>query len=164
MSGSAGRVRSWQLRCPSAELRSCCRLLPCAQGNTSIVPLPAPFPFAWLESIVRLGVNSLLPEVGLDAVIYVGFTRCCLLILLLTAPFDLSVVLWANEDGGNSLNPQTYSDLDVISMGNLRAGSPKLWAHLVSVVLKTVVVLKVVDNVRDEILISCLHEPPRRRA
>lgn len=112
---------------------------------------------------MRLPVNALIGEIGIDAVVSVLFPRACLLVLLWTCVFDLSVVLWANAEGGGHLNQQNYSDMDVLSMGNIPAGSPKFWAHLVSVVLKTVVTLKVVDKVlaRPASLRTC---QSRRRA
>lgn len=109
--------------------------------------MPAPYPFSWLLSVVKVPVSSILEEVGLDATLYVGFVRLGLLILLGTFVFDLSIVLWANAQGDGHLNQQTYTDLDVLSMGNVPARSPKLWVHLISVVIKTSVVLKAIDAV-----------------
>lgn len=83
---------------------------------------------------------------GIDAVAYVAFVRLCLALVLLTLPFDLSVVLWCNVTGGANLSQTTRSDLDPLTMGNVKAGSPRLWAHFGSVVYKTLVCLKLLDR------------------
>ena len=36
---------------------------------------PGRAPFAWLAPVLRVSDDALLPEVGLDAILYVKFTR-----------------------------------------------------------------------------------------
>jgi hypothetical protein len=64
----------------------------------------------------------------------------CLHFIAVTAVFDLSVVLWANISGTQTLT-QTSSDLDRFTMAHVAPQAGSLWVHFVSVVLKTIVVL-----------------------
>jgi hypothetical protein len=58
--------------------------------------------------------------------------------VLVSALFDLSVVLWANVEGTQVI-PQE-SDLDRFTMAHIAPKSPLLLLHLASVILKTGVV------------------------
>lgn len=72
------------------------------------------------------------------------------MLLLFTLPFDLSIVLWCNITGNNHLSQTTRSDIDPLTLGNITRGHPRLWAHFISVVWKTGVCLKLLDNVRSK--------------
>ena len=115
---------------------------------------PGRAPFAWLGPVLRVSDDTLLPEVGLDAILYIKFTRlvrlyalCACTVLtaapqglhavLLSALFDLSVVLWANLEGTQQIAQE--SDLDRFTMAHIAPKSPLLLVHLASVILKTAV-------------------------
>ncbi len=66
--------------------------------------------------------------------------------MLLTALFDLSVVLWANMAGHQEV-PQA-TDMDRFTMSHVEAESALLWVHFASVALKTGVVLVLLYRVR----------------
>jgi hypothetical protein len=90
--------------------------------------------------------ETLLPEVGVDAVLYIKLTRLCLHLLLCTAGFDLAAVLPANVAGGAALGPA--SDIARLTMAHVPDGSAALWVHFVSVLLKTGALLALTYRVR----------------
>lgn len=89
------------------------------------------------------------------AAVYIGTVRLGLRIIMATAWFDLGVVLPLNraltasqpfyysrasvrgDYAYTSKNVAAVSDLDRFSMGNVPPGSPRLWAHTCSCILKT---------------------------
>ena len=71
----------------------------------------------------------------------------CLQLLVCTAVFDLSAVLWANIVGTQVI--PTASDMDRFTIGHVRAESGTLWVHFVSVMLKTAVALLLMYRVRE---------------
>jgi hypothetical protein len=110
--------------------------------------VPSEMLFAWLGPVLRApDDDALLAELGVDSVLYIKLTRLCLHLLLATALFDLTAVLAANVAGAHLVRGPE-SDLGRLTMAHVPPGSPTLWVHFFSVLLKTGVLVALTYRVR----------------
>eukprot|EP00271_Cylindrocystis_brebissonii_P008390 TRINITY_DN22607_c0_g1_i1.p1 TRINITY_DN22607_c0_g1~~TRINITY_DN22607_c0_g1_i1.p1 ORF type:complete len:739 (-),score=125.16 TRINITY_DN22607_c0_g1_i1:392-2608(-) len=91
--------------------------------------------FDALVQTVTTTEDDLAEFAGLDAAVYVRLHTTCLKILLWAMLYCIPVLLPVNHGGGlfsegwsQALN-LTYVDMDELSMSNIPAKSPSLWAH-----------------------------------
>lgn len=96
-------------------------------------------PFAWIKEALSSTEQEVISLSGVDTAVYFVFLSTVLGILVLSSLILLPVLLpvAATDTGGIKLNSTTsnvtFSDLDKLSMGNVKAKSPRLWAFLIGV-------------------------------
>jgi len=113
--------------------------------------VPSRAPLSWLGPLLRTADSSLDAEnFSADALLVLRFKRFALFFLLFTAPFDLSLVMWANVSGTvqvtcvpspahrpkPSHSLQCSGDLERLSMAHVADGSATLWCHFASAIWK----------------------------
>lgn len=135
---------------------------------------PGRWPLSWLWTLYKTSDETLLSEVGLDGMVHIGLVRLGLEVTLMTLWFDLSITMWADITGLDHLDRHKArlptaaacsrdahqvcwassrshaaaqnTDLDVLSIANVKAGDKSLWVHFASVLLKTGVVLRLLKR------------------
>lgn len=109
-----------------------------------------PLSWLWASWATDDTRQEVVNELGLDAAVYMGTARLGLQIVLYLCVFDLAVVLPCNMAGGNdAVRPAGHSNLAVLTIANIEAGSPLLWAHAVSACLRSLLVLLLLDRFSD---------------
>ncbi|GAV76417.1 DUF221 domain-containing protein/RSN1_TM domain-containing protein [Cephalotus follicularis] len=93
-------------------------------------------PFAWIREALSTSEEDVISMSGVDTAAYFVFLSTVLGILVLSGLVLLPVLLpVAATDNGNKSSSDTtsngtFSDLDKLSMGNVEAKAPRLWAFL----------------------------------
>ncbi|KAJ9691099.1 hypothetical protein PVL29_013323 [Vitis rotundifolia] len=96
-------------------------------------------PFAWIREAIFSTEDDVISMSGVDSAVYMVFLSTALgilvlsgivllLVLLPVAATDNNLKLSANSSTSNG----TFNDLDKLSMGNVKANSPRLWAFLIA--------------------------------
>lgn len=106
-----------------------------ADGGGSLIRNP----FAWIREALASSEQDVINMSGVDTSVYFVFLTTVLGILALSGLILLPVLLpVAMTDNNASSNTNattsngTFSDLDKLSMGNVKAKSPRLWAFLIT--------------------------------
>ncbi|KAK3701719.1 hypothetical protein QZH41_018872 [Actinostola sp. cb2023] len=90
--------------------------------------------FGWILPALRATNDDIFNYSGMDALVLIRFLRLCLVMSLIILPYGIVVLLPLHVHGGLDLE-----QLDQLTMSNVKAGSPKVWAHLIAVWVYTVV-------------------------
>jgi hypothetical protein len=109
-----------------------------AAGEEVVTPRPQRTLLSWVLPVLQVTDKALYDVgTGLDSILVLRFKRLCVWLVLLTLPFDMSVVLWANASGTEALSGDT--GLQRLTMSHVSSASSLLWTHWVSCLLKVAV-------------------------
>uniref|UniRef100_A0A2N9G9G5 CSC1/OSCA1-like 7TM region domain-containing protein n=1 Tax=Fagus sylvatica TaxID=28930 RepID=A0A2N9G9G5_FAGSY len=94
-------------------------------------------PFSWIREAMSSTEQDVISISGYDTAVYFVFLSTVLGILVLSGLVLLPVLLpvAATDDNGKSAattSNGTFSDLEKLSMGNVKSKSPRLWAFLLA--------------------------------
>ncbi|KAF7803929.1 CSC1-like protein ERD4 [Senna tora] len=96
-------------------------------------------PFSWIREALSSTEQDVIHMSGVDTAVYFVFLTTVLGILVLSGLILLPVLLPVSvTDNGVKFNATastsngTFNQLDKLSMGNIKAGSPRLWAYLIA--------------------------------
>ncbi|KAK7245626.1 hypothetical protein RIF29_40474 [Crotalaria pallida] len=93
-------------------------------------------PFSWIKEAVSSSERDVIAMSGVDTAVYFVFLSTVLSILVLSGIILLPVLLPVSvtDDGGKkrTTSKGTFNQLDQLSMGNITAQSPRLWAFLIA--------------------------------
>ncbi|XP_065058081.1 uncharacterized protein LOC135685912 isoform X2 [Rhopilema esculentum] len=98
--------------------------------------------FAWVTPAMMINDDDIFNHLGLDALIYLRFLRLLLKAAIFTLPYGIFILIPLNVNGGMKLK----EGLDKISMSNVKLESPKLWAHLLAVLIYSLVFLYIMKK------------------
>ncbi|PRQ29543.1 putative calcium-dependent channel, 7TM region phosphate [Rosa chinensis] len=96
-------------------------------------------PFAWIKEALTSTEQEVIAISGVDTAVYFVFLSTVLGILVLSSLILLPMLLPVSvtDTGDTTTNTTTshgtFSDLDKLSIGNVQAKSPRLWAFLLGV-------------------------------
>ncbi|KAJ1800138.1 phosphate metabolism protein 7 [Coemansia sp. RSA 2399] len=82
--------------------------------------------FSWIPAALRVADHEIIKRVGLDTYMFLRTIRMMFLMFLVLSVLTASTVLPVNIRG-----TQGQKGLNALSMGNVDAGSPWLWVHVV---------------------------------
>ncbi|KAK9706996.1 hypothetical protein RND81_07G166400 [Saponaria officinalis] len=90
-------------------------------------------PFSWIKAALSSTEHDVVSVSGVDTAVYFVFLSTALTVLLLSGILLLPTLLpIAATDTGIRQNG-AFSELDKLSMGNVRQNSPRLWAYMIAV-------------------------------
>ncbi|KAJ1414198.1 Calcium-dependent channel, 7TM region, putative phosphate [Sesbania bispinosa] len=93
-------------------------------------------PFSWIKEALSSSEQDVIAMSGVDTAVYFVFLSTVFGILVLSGIILLPVLLplAVTDDGGKkqTTSKGTFNELDKLSMGNITAKSPRLWAFLIS--------------------------------
>lgn len=97
-------------------------------------------PFTWITEAMSSTEKDILSVSGVDTAVYFVFLATALGILLISGLVLLPILLpvavtdhGKNGRNGKTTSNGTFSDLDKLSMGNIREKSPRLWVFVFAV-------------------------------
>lgn len=97
-------------------------------------------PFTWISEALSSTETDILSVSGVDTAVYFVFLATALGILLISGLVLLPVLLpvaltdhGKSGKNGKTTSNGTFSDLDKLSMGNIREKSPRLWVFVFAV-------------------------------
>ncbi|KAH3761384.1 early responsive to dehydration protein [Pelomyxa schiedti] len=117
--------------------------------RTGLVPPPSSALSLFYNLIIGQPDSAVLREQGLDALLYLSFTKGCLLVSFILSVEAVVTLIPIDIFGGDksqqllssdSTEPPDVNGIDVTSISNVADGSPLLWAHLVSMFVNSAVV------------------------
>ncbi|KAK9088454.1 hypothetical protein Scep_027536 [Stephania cephalantha] len=94
-------------------------------------------PFAWIKEALSSSEADIISLSGVDTAVYFVFLSTALGILVFSGVLLLPLLLPVAATDNNVIahshatSNNTFNDLDKLSMGNVKAKSPRLWAFLV---------------------------------
>ncbi|KYQ90051.1 hypothetical protein DLAC_08637 [Tieghemostelium lacteum] len=115
----------------------CARVIK-ANGEESIVVTS---PLEWIRYTYRFPLESVFESRGIDAYMHLQFLYLCIKFLMIILVFGIGVLLPINYTSYNKdlevVHNVTLNSLDTVSIASVPEGSPRLWAHTLSIPLFT---------------------------
>lgn len=90
--------------------------------------------FGWIIPALRATNDDVFNYSGMDALVLIRFLRMCLIMSVIILPYGIIVLIPLHVHGGLDLEK-----LDQLTLSNVKAGSPKVWAHLIAVYAYTAI-------------------------
>ncbi|GBG63700.1 hypothetical protein CBR_g39011 [Chara braunii] len=115
-------------------------------------------PFEWLRELFNASEDDLLDSAGLDAVVYIRFFQTGLWILLGSLVYGVLLIpvnyTDSNYEDAKPVGNKTveYNNLDKLTMGNIKNGGTRLWAHVIGVYWVSFVVYYVLAKTYREVV------------
>ncbi|XP_074272506.1 CSC1-like protein ERD4 [Silene latifolia] len=94
-------------------------------------------PFSWIKEAFSSTENDIVSASGVDTAVYFVFLGTAFTVLLVSGvlllPTLLPISITDHSLVVNTTSNGTFNQLDILSMGHIGQGSPRLWAYLVAV-------------------------------